>query len=131
MGSEDLSPLPLPILPVQQRLAFARRWVGMPYLWGGASSVLSVDCSGFVHRVMERAGIIVPRDSGDQFLLAPWRSTRTELVRPGDLVFLSRGGEQGIYHTGIYTGNGMYIDSGRGGVEEEPLFRFYGLARYP
>ncbi len=45
--------------------ATALRFLGVPYLWGGRSS-LGVDCSGLVQVALAAAGIAVPRDSGPQ-----------------------------------------------------------------
>jgi len=45
--------------------AVAERFVGTPYQWGGKES-LGLDCSGLVQTALERCGVLVPRDSGDQ-----------------------------------------------------------------
>lgn len=43
----------------------ARRWLGVPYLWGGRTRE-GVDCSGLVQAVLAAHRIDLPRDSGDQ-----------------------------------------------------------------
>jgi cell wall-associated NlpC family hydrolase len=46
-------------------VAVAERFVGVPYLWGGKSS-LGIDCSGLVQVALTAAGIGCPRDSDMQ-----------------------------------------------------------------
>jgi hypothetical protein len=43
-------------------VATAYRFMGVPYLWGGRSS-LGIDCSGLVQVALAMAGIAAPRDS--------------------------------------------------------------------
>ena len=43
-------------------VATAMRFLGVPYLWGGRSS-LGIDCSGLVQIALAEAGIAAPRDS--------------------------------------------------------------------
>jgi hypothetical protein len=46
-------------------VAVAERFVGVPYLWGGKTS-LGLDCSGLVQVALAAAGIVSPRDSDMQ-----------------------------------------------------------------
>ena len=46
-------------------VAVAERFVGVPYLWGGKTS-LGIDCSGLVQVALSAAGIGSPRDSDMQ-----------------------------------------------------------------
>lgn len=46
-------------------VATAERFLDVPYLWGGRSS-LGLDCSALVQTALGLAGIAVPRDSGQQ-----------------------------------------------------------------
>jgi gamma-D-glutamyl-L-lysine dipeptidyl-peptidase len=82
----------------------ARRHLGAVYIWGGLSSY-GLDCSGLVHRVWRRFGVVVPRDAGDQ-------ATATAAVpgdeRAGDLYFFARPGER-IHHVGIVTEPGRMV----------------------
>jgi cell wall-associated NlpC family hydrolase len=47
-------------------LVTAERLIGIPYLWGGKSTVTGIDCSGLVQISLALAGRRVPRDSDMQ-----------------------------------------------------------------
>lgn len=75
--------------PAADFVAVAERFVGVPYLWGGRTS-LGVDCSGLVQLALQAAGIDAPRDTDMQQaeLGAPVEPALDRLQR-GDLVFWS------------------------------------------
>lgn len=93
----------------------ARTLLGIPYVYGGEDPS-GFDCSGFTQYVFGKAGISIPRTAGAQ------RSAATPVSnpQPGDLVFFG----SPVWHVGIYTGNGMMIDSPRTGksTSERPIF---------
>ena len=66
-------------------VAVAERFLGVPYLWGGKTS-LGLDCSGLVQVSLTACGIACPRDS-DMQEAAVGRSTPSSELRRGDLVF--------------------------------------------
>lgn len=70
-------------------VAVAERFLGVPYLWGGKTS-LGLDCSGLVQVALVAAGLLCPRDSDmqEQALGAPVDPGRDYAdLRRGDLMF--------------------------------------------
>jgi cell wall-associated NlpC family hydrolase len=69
-------------------VAVAERFVGVPYLWGGKTS-LGIDCSGLVQVALNAAGIACPRDSDMQErALGVMLGTSGALAfQRGDLIF--------------------------------------------
>lgn len=84
---------------------------GVPYSYGGTTPS-GFDCSGFTRWVFSHAlGRELPRTAAEQSALGVGVSL-DELV-PGDLLFWGSG--SGVYHVGIYAGDGEYIHASTGG----------------
>ena len=68
-------------------VAVAERFLGVPYLWGGKSS-LGIDCSGLVQIALTASGVACPRDSDmqERALGIPCNNGLSDLTR-GDLIF--------------------------------------------
>ena len=98
-----------------QVVNIARTLLGIPYVYGGEDPS-GFDCSGFTQYVFGKAGISIPRTASAQQDAA----TPVSNPQPGDLVFYG----SPAWHVGIYTGNGMMIDSPREGksTSERPMF---------
>jgi cell wall-associated NlpC family hydrolase len=69
-------------------VAVAERFVGVPYLWGGKTS-LGIDCSGLVQIALTASGVACPRDSDmqEQALGAPLPTDDLAGLSRGDLIF--------------------------------------------
>lgn len=73
--------------PAPDFVAVAALFLGVPYLWGGRTS-LGIDCSGLVQIAMQRAGLSCPRDSDMQAAeIGTARPAVAEGLQRGDLVF--------------------------------------------
>jgi peptidoglycan DL-endopeptidase CwlO len=66
----------------------ARRYLGVPYVFGGANPGTGLDCSGLVQLVFRQLGIALPRTAQSQYDAT--RRVRRDELRPGDLVFFAR-----------------------------------------
>lgn len=87
-------------------IAIARRYLGVPYVYGAADPKVGFDCSGLVMYCYAQIGISLPHYSGYQQNLGV-SVPLTSLV-PGDLVFK---GYPVSYHVGMYAGNGEVIEA--------------------
>ena len=88
-------------------VATARRFLGVPYLWGGMS-FHGVDCSGLVSRVYAANGIELLRDADIQFTDPRGRAVERNALQPGDLLFF---GTTSITHVGMYAADGRFISA--------------------
>jgi gamma-D-glutamyl-L-lysine dipeptidyl-peptidase len=94
-------------LSIPESIELAKRFLGIPYLWGGNSS-FGFDCSGFTQMLVHARGIIMPRDADKQ---AAWKGVITverKDLQPGDLLFFGSSSKD-ITHTGMYIGDGQFI----------------------
>ena len=100
------APTPAPAAPAPpsahaSAASIAARYLGVPYVWGGASPG-GFDCSGLVMYVYAQLGVALPH-----YTVAQWNATTpipTSALEPGDLVFFD-----GLGHVGIYIGGGQFI----------------------
>ena len=85
----------------------ARDFLGVPYLWGGASLETGFDCSGLTMTVYQLNGLNLPRHSRTQFDAGSPVSINQ--LQKGDLVFFALHGKRKVSHVGIYIGDGKFI----------------------
>lgn len=122
-------------LTIDQSIELGKRFLGLPYLWGGRSS-FGYDCSGFTQMLVRSRGIIMPRDAD---LQAAWDGVapvdRNDL-RAGDLLFFGESADK-ITHTGMYIGGGNFIHDTTNGhpvaqishLDDEPWTRILVACR--
>jgi cell wall-associated NlpC family hydrolase len=129
------------------KVAFSK--IGMPYIWGGTSDNTETDfgvtarggydCSGFVWRVYKLqsypnagslASTLQGRTTYTMSVEVP-RSKRISLkkLQPADVIFFGSKGPNSkgsqVFHTGIYVGNGWFIQSSDRGVALAQLADWY------
>ncbi|WP_156023150.1 C40 family peptidase [Terracoccus sp. 273MFTsu3.1] len=89
----------------EQVATAAKRYVGVPYVWGGTDPAKGMDCSGFVQRVFKDVGIELPRVVSQQMKHGTPVASMGQ-ARVGDLLISHGGG-----HIAIYLGGGKAIDA--------------------
>ncbi len=119
----------------------AEKWLGTPYVWGGGSltgpsygfgtggGTLGFDCSGLArYAVHHGAGVTLDRTAQSQLAgqeghllfedLPPGQASMDNalrVLRPGDLVFMSRCAGCTAYHVVIYKGDGQVVHAPKPG----------------
>jgi hypothetical protein len=87
----------------------ARRFLGIPYIWGGTSAK-GFDCSGLVKRVFRMEGMETPRDADQQSVTgSPVDEESPREIPEGTLLFFGEGNR--VTHVAISLGGGMFIHS--------------------
>jgi cell wall-associated NlpC family hydrolase len=89
-----------------QAVALAYRFLGVPYVWGGATPA-GFDCSGFTMFVYAQLGIKLGHYTGFQYYEG--RRVPRDQLQPGDLVFFHANSIGVPGHEGMYVGNGSFI----------------------
>ncbi len=113
----DAKPLSIP-----EAIELGKRFLGLPYTWGGTSS-FGYDCSGFTQMLCRRRGIHMPRDAQPQADWSGVAPVKRADLKPGDLLYFGTSDKK-ITHTGIYIGNGQFLDAT---THETPAVRIDNL----
>ena len=87
--------------------AYAKKFVGRPYKWGGTDPQNGADCSGFCYACYKKYGITLPRVADDQ-MHGSGKAVKEKDMKPGDLIFFNELGGSSNYacHVTMYIGNG-------------------------
>lgn len=96
-----------PRLAAEDMVALAKKFLGLPYLWGGTSSY-GLDCSGFVQLVYRLGGISILRDADIQMEKSGLLPVPKGQERAIDLIFFGRALNK-ISHVGMMIDGEMFI----------------------
>lgn len=92
----------------------AKKFVGIPYLWGGTSSK-AIDCSGFTSTVYFMNGTLLQRDASQQTRYGEEITSTYDYrnLKPGDLLFFGRKASDSlperVTHVTMYIGDTEFI----------------------
>lgn len=84
-----------------QIAAYAKKFIGNPYRWGGTSLTNGADCSGFTQSVYKHFGISIPRTSSSQRTVGKKVSSLSK-AKAGDLICY-------YGHVAIYLGKNKIV----------------------
>jgi cell wall-associated NlpC family hydrolase len=97
-------------------VAEARKYLGLPYVWGGTDPRKGLDCSGLVQVVYKNLGYDLPRVSADQARAGRPVAGLAD-ARPGDILAWDNSSRNnGADHVAIYIGDGKMIEAARPGT---------------
>jgi hypothetical protein len=88
----------------------AKRYLGVPYVWGGTDPDKGLDCSGLVQRVYSDLGYDLPRVSYEQAKAGRPVPSLAQ-AQPGDILAFG----SPVHHVGIYMGDNKMIEAPRPG----------------
>jgi cell wall-associated NlpC family hydrolase len=80
----------------------ALQYLGIPYVWGGASPSQGFDCSGLVSYVYAQIGVSLPHHAASIWNYGSY--VPRDQLQAGDLVFF-----HGLGHMGIYIGGDQFV----------------------
>jgi cell wall-associated NlpC family hydrolase len=106
-------------------VGIATKYLGVPYVWGGASPEAGFDCSGLVMYVFAQLGVSLPHYAASQYNYGI--PVPRDQLEPGDLVFF-----HALGHVGIYVGNDEFIHAPHTGdvVKTSSLNEFVYASTY-
>ncbi len=138
-GDGDIreAPWTWPRRPVEDMVALSKRFIGLPYTWGGTSP-LGLDCSGFVQLVYKMNGVPLLRDADIQMTKSGLVEVPKGSEKAGDLIFFG-GAIDRISHVGMMIDTEYFINATTyqtpcvriDRLKEERWTKIYQAARRP
>jgi cell wall-associated NlpC family hydrolase len=114
---------------VAAMIAYAKRQIGLPYIWGGAGPI-GYDCSGLSLQALYAGGRVVPGVTTDKHVQPSFNTARAIYTstalkhvplgrrRPGDLIFWGND----FHHMAIYLGADTIVEAVRPKVHKASLW---------
>ena len=98
----------------------ARKYLGVPYVWGGTDPQKGLDCSGLVQLVYKKFGVELPRVSYQQATAGTAVEGGLANAKPGDVLAFG----SPVHHVAIYIGDNKMIEAPRPGkdVQVSPVY---------
>jgi hypothetical protein len=90
----------------------ARKYIGVPYVWGGTDPEKGLDCSGLVQKVYSELGYDLPRVSYEQAKAGRPVASLAD-AQPGDIHAVG----SPVHHVAIYVGENQMIEAPRPGLD--------------
>lgn len=88
----------------------AKKYLGVPYVWGGTNGASGLDCSGLVQLVYKKFGVELPRVSYQQAREGTAIPSLAQ-AKPGDILAFG----SPVHHVAIYMGDNKMIEAPRPG----------------
>jgi len=106
-GPVDAVLAPVPDARYGGVVGIAMQFLGVPYVWGGASPS-GFDCSGLIMYAFAQMGVSLPHHAASQYGMGV--PVSRDQLQAGDLVFFD-----GLGHAGIYIGGGQFVHAPHSG----------------
>lgn len=90
----------------------ARKYLGVPYVWGGTDPATGLDCSGLVQKVYSELGYDLPRVSYQQAEAGRPVASLAD-AQPGDILAFG----SPVHHVAIYMGDNQMVEAPRPGKD--------------
>lgn len=101
----------------EEMIAYARTFIGTPYIWGGNNPITGFDCSGFVLEVLRAVGLGPTGDMNAQQLNKVLRDRGKNTIgapQRGALLFFGQT-RASITHVAICLSDTLMLEAGGGG----------------
>ena len=85
-------------------IAYARQFVGNPYVWGGNSLTNGCDCSGFIVQVYKHFGIDLSGSRNSYAMRSIGQEVSYDSMKAGDIICYSG-------HVALYMSNGHIVEA--------------------